>query len=117
VDLHLKGMEALGANITIDEGYVVAECPRGLVGEEILLDIASVGATSFIAALAPQFALVCIIVLTAIYFSFAFLTDSAAVRVMDTGRVQDEEILDLDENFANVVSIVGSEHSKRAGGS
>jgi UDP-GlcNAc:undecaprenyl-phosphate GlcNAc-1-phosphate transferase len=34
--------------------------------------IASVGATSFIAALAPQFALVCIIVLTAIYFSFAF---------------------------------------------
>jgi UDP-N-acetylglucosamine 1-carboxyvinyltransferase len=45
VDLHLKGMEALGAKITIDEGYVVAECPRGLVGAEILLDIASVGAT------------------------------------------------------------------------
>jgi UDP-GlcNAc:undecaprenyl-phosphate/decaprenyl-phosphate GlcNAc-1-phosphate transferase len=79
--------------------------------------IASVGATSFIAALAPQFALVCIIVLTAIYFSFAFLTDSAAVRAMGTGPVGDPERSDLDESFANVVSIVGSEHSKRAGGS
>jgi len=45
VDLHLKGMEALGAKITIDEGYVVAECPKGLHGAEIHLDIASVGAT------------------------------------------------------------------------
>jgi len=78
--------------------------------------IASVGATSFIAALAPQFALVCIIILTAIYFSFAFLTDSATVRALDTSRLRDEEISDLDENFANVVSIVGSEHSKRVGG-
>jgi len=78
--------------------------------------IASVGATSFIAALAPQFALVCIIILTAIYFSFAFLTDSEAVRALDTSRLRDEEISDLDESFANVVSIIGSEHSKRAGG-
>jgi UDP-GlcNAc:undecaprenyl-phosphate GlcNAc-1-phosphate transferase len=77
---------------------------------------ASVGATSFIAALAPQFALVCIIVLTAIYFSFAFLTDSASARATDTGPVQDEEISDLDESFTNVVSIAGSELSKRAGG-
>jgi UDP-N-acetylglucosamine 1-carboxyvinyltransferase len=45
VDLHLKGMQALGAKIDIEEGYVVAECPQGLVGAEILLDIASVGAT------------------------------------------------------------------------
>ena len=79
--------------------------------------IASVGATSFIAALAPQFALVCIIVLTAIYFSFAFLTDSAVVQAMDAGRVRDGTISDLDESFDNVVSIIGSEHSKRAGGS
>lgn len=78
--------------------------------------IASVGATSFIAALAPQFALVCIIILTAIYFSFAFLTDSAAVRAKDAGRVRDEEVSDLDESFDNVVSIIASEHSKRAGG-
>jgi UDP-GlcNAc:undecaprenyl-phosphate GlcNAc-1-phosphate transferase len=78
--------------------------------------IVSVGATSFIAALAPQFALVCIIILTAIYFSFAFLTDSEAVRALDTSRLREEEISDLDESFDNVVSIIGSEHSKRAGG-
>jgi hypothetical protein len=38
-------MQALGAKIDIVEGYVVAECPKGLTGAEILLDIASVGAT------------------------------------------------------------------------
>jgi UDP-N-acetylglucosamine 1-carboxyvinyltransferase len=45
VNLHLKGMEALGARIEIDEGYIVAECPHGLTGADIHLDIASVGAT------------------------------------------------------------------------
>jgi UDP-GlcNAc:undecaprenyl-phosphate GlcNAc-1-phosphate transferase len=75
--------------------------------------IASVGATSFIAALVPQFALVCIIVLTAIYFSFAFLTDSATARAT---YAKDAESSDLDESFTNVVSIALSELSKRAGG-
>ncbi len=45
VNLHLKGMEALGARIVIEEGYIVAEAPEGLRGADILLDIASVGAT------------------------------------------------------------------------
>ncbi len=45
VDLHIKGMEALGATVHIDEGYIVAECPDGLQGADIDLDIASVGAT------------------------------------------------------------------------
>ncbi len=45
VDLHLKGMQALGAEITIDEGYIVASAPHGLTGAEIVLDIPSVGAT------------------------------------------------------------------------
>ena len=30
VNLHLKGMEALGARIVIEEGYIVAEAPDGL---------------------------------------------------------------------------------------
>ena len=38
--------------------------------------LACVAATSFAAVLAPRFSLVCLIVLTAIYFSFAFLTDA-----------------------------------------
>jgi len=45
VDLHLKGMEALGARIEIDQGYIVAEAPEGLRGGDVHLDIASVGAT------------------------------------------------------------------------
>ena len=78
--------------------------------------IATVGATSFIAALAPRFALVCIIVLTAIYFSFAWLTDSATVGATDTGPLKESDSSDLDESFTNVVSITGSELSRRTGG-
>lgn len=43
VDIHLKGLEALGASITIEEGYVVAE--GRLKGADIALDFPSVGAT------------------------------------------------------------------------
>jgi UDP-N-acetylglucosamine 1-carboxyvinyltransferase len=44
VDLHLKGMELLGAKITLDHGYIVATCDR-LRGARIPFDISSVGAT------------------------------------------------------------------------
>ncbi|BDW99295.1 UDP-N-acetylglucosamine 1-carboxyvinyltransferase [Maricaulis maris] len=46
VDLHLKALKALGAQIEIAEGYVSARAPAGgLVGGEIDLPFASVGAT------------------------------------------------------------------------
>lgn len=46
VDLHLKALEALGAQIELSEGYVNARAPKGgLVGGEIDLPFASVGAT------------------------------------------------------------------------
>ena len=46
VDLHLKGMEALGAEITMDQGYVVAKAPAGgLNGAHIRFEPSSVGAT------------------------------------------------------------------------
>jgi UDP-N-acetylglucosamine 1-carboxyvinyltransferase len=45
VDLHIKGMEALGADVEIDHGYIVARAPRGLRGGSISFDISSVGAT------------------------------------------------------------------------
>ena len=46
VDLHLKAMEALGAQITLAEGYVIAEAPAGgLKGGEIVFEKVSVGAT------------------------------------------------------------------------
>lgn len=44
VDLHLKGLEKLGAEITIESGYVIAKANK-LTGTRIHLDIPSVGAT------------------------------------------------------------------------
>jgi len=44
VDLHLKGLAALGAQIETAEGYIKATCPK-LRGTEIYLDFPSVGAT------------------------------------------------------------------------
>ncbi len=37
IDLHLRGLEALGARIHLDNGYIVAEAPNGLIGREIFL--------------------------------------------------------------------------------
>ncbi|WEJ58009.1 UDP-N-acetylglucosamine 1-carboxyvinyltransferase [Devosia sp. FJ2-5-3] len=46
VDLFLFGLKALGAEIDIDEGYVVARAPKGgLVGTHIVFPKVSVGAT------------------------------------------------------------------------
>src|SRR5215471_6168245 len=45
VDLHLMGLKALGAEIDIDGGYVVAKAPRGLRGTRIAFPKVSVGAT------------------------------------------------------------------------
>ena len=44
VDFHIKGLEALGAKIKIENGYVHARTSK-LVGADIYLDIPSVGAT------------------------------------------------------------------------
>lgn len=45
IDMHLAAMEALGAKITLEEGYVLAEAPQGLKGAEINFEKVSVGAT------------------------------------------------------------------------
>ncbi|EMD84063.1 UDP-N-acetylglucosamine 1-carboxyvinyltransferase [Pacificimonas flava] len=45
VDLHLKAMEALGAEIEVSAGYVHARAPKGLQGGRIDFPIVSVGAT------------------------------------------------------------------------
>ncbi len=46
VDLHLAGLKALGAEISIDAGYVVAKAPRGgLIGNRVIFPKVSVGAT------------------------------------------------------------------------
>ncbi len=45
VDLHLKALEALGAELDLREGYVHASAPNGLKGGRIEFPFVSVGAT------------------------------------------------------------------------
>ena len=45
IDLHLKGFEALGAEIDIFQGAIHASAPKGLKGARIYFDFPSVGAT------------------------------------------------------------------------
>jgi UDP-N-acetylglucosamine 1-carboxyvinyltransferase len=46
VDLHIKGIEALGANVREEGGYVIAEAPEGgLPGGRFTMEPSSVGAT------------------------------------------------------------------------
>ncbi|MDF4652637.1 UDP-N-acetylglucosamine 1-carboxyvinyltransferase, partial [Vibrio parahaemolyticus] len=45
VDLHISGLEQLGATITLEDGYVKAEVDGRLKGAHIVMDKVSVGAT------------------------------------------------------------------------
>src|SRR5712691_4648528 len=45
VDLHIKGLQRLGAEVELSEGYIEARAPKGLVGAEIVFPTVSVGAT------------------------------------------------------------------------
>ncbi len=44
VDLHIRGMQALGAEVTVENGFVKAKCDR-LRGARFVFDMVSVGAT------------------------------------------------------------------------
>ena len=48
VDLHIAGLEALGAAIELKEGYLVGEAPGGLEGAEFNFPQVSVGATEHV---------------------------------------------------------------------
>ena len=45
VDLHLRGLEALGATVEVDEGYIRATVDGRLTGAHILMDTVTVGGT------------------------------------------------------------------------
>ena len=45
IDIHLAGLEAMGAKIELDAGYVHATTPNGLEGADYLMPQVSVGAT------------------------------------------------------------------------
>lgn len=86
VDFHIKGLQQLGAEVTIENGYVIAKATE-LKGADIFLDIPSVGATENI-MLASVFA-------------------NGVTRIKNAA--QEPEIIDL-ANFLNVMGadIVGA---------
>ncbi len=45
VDLHIRGLQQLGAEIELKEGYIFASARKGLVGAEVTFPKVSVGAT------------------------------------------------------------------------
>lgn len=45
VDLHIKGLEAMGAEIRVEEGYIYAKCRNRLQGAHIFMDTVSVTGT------------------------------------------------------------------------
>ena len=45
IDIHLKALSKLGVKYKIDQGYVIASAPRGLIGAQIRFSKISVGAT------------------------------------------------------------------------
>src|SRR5512144_3052398 len=45
LDMHIAGLEKLGAVVESEHGYIVARAPHGLTGATVWLDFPSVGAT------------------------------------------------------------------------
>jgi UDP-N-acetylglucosamine 1-carboxyvinyltransferase len=45
LDMHMRGLEELGAGVHIEHGFVVADAREGLAGANLWLDFPSVGAT------------------------------------------------------------------------
>ncbi|HKW84845.1 MAG TPA: UDP-N-acetylglucosamine 1-carboxyvinyltransferase [Burkholderiaceae bacterium] len=45
VDQHIKGLQAMGAEITVEHGYIIAKAPSGLKGTSITTDMVTVTGT------------------------------------------------------------------------
>lgn len=45
LDQHIKGFEALGAEVSTENGYIYVKAPQGLCGNSVYFDVTSVGAT------------------------------------------------------------------------
>ena len=54
IDMHLNALEKMGAKITVEPNYIIAEAPNGLHSAEIIFDKVSVGATEHILMVAAK---------------------------------------------------------------
>lgn len=45
INIHIEGLRQLGATINLEEGYIIASAPKGLIGAEVVMPLVSVTAT------------------------------------------------------------------------
>ena len=45
MDLHIRALEAMGARISVESGYIIAEATEGLRGADFSFDTVTVGGT------------------------------------------------------------------------
>lgn len=98
IDLHLKGFEALGAEVVYDKGcYTISA--KELIGNKIFLDIASVGATINI-------------MMAAVYAKGRTIIENAAKEpeIIDVATLLNKMGASVKGAGTNVITIDGREH-------
>ncbi len=100
IDQHLKGLEAMGAKIRLDRGYVIAEGPAGgrLKGTEIVFDLPTVTGTENLmmaAALAKG--------------TTTLVNSAREPEVEELGRILNKMGCEVQGAGTDVITIVGRE--------
>lgn len=108
VNLHIKGMEALGAGIELEKGYIVAKADR-LRGANISLPVSSVGATGNImmaATLAEGRTVIENAAVEPEIIALSEFLNALGARVSWTGpkvvEIEGVESLEKDRSFRNI---------------
>ncbi|WP_394836250.1 UDP-N-acetylglucosamine 1-carboxyvinyltransferase [Pendulispora rubella] len=106
IDQHLKGLEAMGANIRLERGYVIAEGPNGggrLRGAEVYFDLPTVTGTENLmmaAALAKG--------------RTTLLNCAKEPEVEELGRILNKMGAEVDGAGTDVIHIVGQDQGELA---
>lgn len=100
VDIHLKGLEQMGAKIDISKGYINASCER-LVGAHIHLSFPSVGATENL-------------MMAAVYAKGQTVIDNAAQEpeIEDLANFLRKMGVEISGAGTSQITIIGNERSK-----
>jgi UDP-N-acetylglucosamine 1-carboxyvinyltransferase len=85
LDMHIAGLEKLGADVSSEHGFIVARAPKGLSGATIWLDFPSVGATENL-------------MMAAVLANGTTVIDNAA---------REPEIIDLAEMLTQMGAVIG----------
>ena len=99
IDQHIKGFQALGAEVDIEHGMVELNAENGLVGDNVYLDVVSVGATINI-------------MLAAVFADGITVIDSAAKEphIVDVANFLNSMGASIKGAGTDVIRIKGVEH-------